>query len=300
MPERNENSTMKTNLNSLARDYDRVESAIHYLEAHVEDQPELEDVADHVGLSTTHFQRVFSRWAGISPKRFLQYLTLRYTKEALRQSEQSLLETTFSSGLSSVSRLHDLYVHCEAMTPAEYRTAGRGLEVNYGVQPTPFGRCVIGLTERGLCGLQFVQADDERQAVDVLKKNWPFATFNEDDKRTRAVCNQIFSSSSSFDQPLYTLIKGTPFQLKVWEALLSIPGGRVASYNAVADSIGQPGAARAVANAIASNPLHYLIPCHRVIRNTGALGGYRGGMVRKRILLGWEAAQYAETGSFQG
>ena len=300
MPERNENSTMKTNLNSLARDYDRVESAIHYLEAHVEDQPELEDVADHVGLSTTHFQRVFSRWAGISPKRFLQYLTLRYTREALRQSEQSLLETTFSSGLSSVSRLHDLYVHCEAMTPAEYRTAGRGLEVHYGVQPTPFGRCVIGLTERGLCGLQFVQADDERQAVDALKKNWSFATFNEDDKRTRAVCDQIFSYANSSDQPLYTLIKGTPFQLKVWEALLSIPGGRVASYNTVADSIGQPGAARAVANAIASNPLHYLIPCHRVIRNTGALGGYRGGMVRKRILLGWEAAQYAETGSFQG
>jgi AraC family transcriptional regulator of adaptative response/methylated-DNA-[protein]-cysteine methyltransferase len=283
---------MNTSLNTLARDYDRVESAIRYLEAHLEEQPELYEVAEHVGLSTTHFQRVFSRWAGISPKRFLQFLTLKYTRTLLRQSERTLLDATLSSGLSSVSRLHDLYVQCEAMTPAEYRTEGKDLTITYGVQPTPFGRCVIGLTDRGLCGLLFVCGSEQR-TIDALLKNWRRASFARDDHHTRSYTDQIFSFSGASRQPLYTLIKGTPFQLKVWEALIGIPSGRVMSYSDVARGIGRPGASRAVANAVASNPLHYLIPCHRVIRSSGTPGGYRAGEVRKRILLAWEAARCA-------
>lgn len=284
------NAGMTTNLNTLARDYERVACAIRYLERNAEDQPELEHIAAHVGLSSAHFQRLFSRWAGISPKRFLQYLTLRHTRQILRESNQSLLDTTHQAGLSSVSRLHDLYLHCEAMTPAEYRTLGAGLTVSYGVHPTPFGHCLIGLTERGLCNLQFID-DGEEQALGMISRNWPNATLRSDVKRTRELSERLFCPLRHPEKPLYAMVRGTPFQLKVWEALLQIPLGQIVSYQAVARSIQRPQSARAVANAIANNPLHFLIPCHRVIQSSGNPGGYRAGSVRKKALLGWEAAK---------
>lgn len=283
---------MKTNLQSLAKDYERIAGAIRYLEDQNEEQPDLGDVADHIGLSPSHFQRLFSRWAGISPKRFLQYLTLRHTKQILRDSGQSLLDTTHIAGLSSVSRLHDLYIHCEAVTPAEYRSLGDGLTIYYGMHPTPFGPCVIGVTTRGLCSLLFVHESEER-TIAAMQRNWPNATFKPDPGRTKDVNEGIFSMHH-VDQPLYTLIKGTPFQIKVWEALLRIPMGQVTSYQKVAQAIDHPNSSRAVANAVANNPLHFLIPCHRVIQSSGVLGGYRAGPLRKKLLLGWEAAKAAQ------
>lgn len=281
--------TMKTNLDALAKDYERIAAAIRYLDTYNEQQPALEEVADHIGLSSSHFQRLFSRWAGISPKRFLQYLTLKHTRQILRDSGHSLLDTTHIAGLSSVSRLHDLYVQCEAMTPAEYRALGGGLTIHYGIHPTPFGPCLIGVTDRGLCNLLFIY-ESEQSTIAAMQRSWPKAAFAFDPERTRAMSKRIFSMAE-INQPLYTLIKGTPFQLKVWEALLHIPIGQVTSYQQVAKAIHHPKATRAVANAVANNPLHFLIPCHRVIQSSGVLGGYRAGVLRKKLLLGWEAAK---------
>ena len=286
---------MSTNLKSLAKDYERIAQAIHYLETRGEEQPELIEVAEHVGLSASHFQRLFSRWAGISPKRFLQYLTLQHTKQILRDSAQSLLDTTHAAGLSSVSRLHDLYIHCEAVTPAEYRAMGSGLNIQYGIHPTPFGPCLLAATDRGLCSLLFIHAGEDK-AIAAMQRNWPKATFELEPARTKEISERIFSTRR-MDQPLYAVIKGTPFQLKVWEALLSIPMGKLISYQQVARTIHHPRATRAVANAVASNPLHFLIPCHRVIQSSGVLGGYRAGPLRKKLLLGWEAAKTEEVAS---
>lgn len=282
--------TMNKNLHTLAKDYERIACAIQYLDNHFDDQPALADVAGHVGLSASHFQRMFSRWAGISPKRFLQYLTLQRTRRMLRDSDQSLLDTTYTAGMSSVSRLHDLYLHCEAMTPAEYRALGQGLVIHYGVHPTPFGRCLIGVTDRGVCAVQFVHEGDARAVSDLIDA-WPRARVEPDLERTGPACRRIFDPVRRLDQPLYTLIKGTPFQIKVWEALLDIPMGQVTSYQTVAQRIHHPSASRAVANAVASNPLHFVIPCHRVIQASGMTGGYKGGPVRKKAIIGWEAAR---------
>lgn len=281
---------MKNNLQTLSKDYERIACAIGYLESNSEEQPELNEVARQVGLSASHFQRLFSRWAGISPKRFLQYLTLNHTKQVLRDCDENLLDTTYGAGLSSISRLHDLYVQCESMTPAEYRAMGEGLTIHYGFHPTPFGECLIGTTSRGLCGFLFVhQSRDE--TMQAMVHNWERAAFSEDKHRTQPLCDLIFASVGSLDKPLYLLVKGTPFQIKVWEALLRIPRGAITSYQNVAASIEHPRSYRAVANAVANNPLHYVIPCHRVIQNSGTLGGYRAGPLRKKIILGWEAAQ---------
>ena len=281
---------MKNNLQTLSRDYERIACAIDYLENHSVAQPELDEVARQVGLSASHFQRLFSRWAGISPKRFLQYVTLNHTKQVLRDCDENLLSTTYGAGLSSISRLHDLYVQCESMTPAEYRAMGEGLTIHYGFHPTPFGECLIGTTTRGLCGLLFVHESPD-ETMEAMARNWEKATFIEDNRRTQTLCDHVFSSVGSLDKPLYLLIKGTPFQIKVWEALLNIPRGAMTSYQNVAESIDHPKSYRAVANAVANNPLHYLIPCHRVIQSSGTLGGYRAGPLRKKIILGWEAAQ---------
>lgn len=281
---------MNKRLLDLSNDYARVAAAIKYLEAHYEDQPELEQVAAHVSLSPSHFQRLFSRWAGISPKRFLQYLTLKHTRKMLRESDLSMLDTTHSAGLSSVSRLHDLYLQCEAVTPAQYREAGLGMTVCYSIQPSPFGACVIGAVDRGLCHLRFV-GESEEKSIEEMKRNWPHATFELDVGQTQKLCARIFDPVRRLDEPLYAVVKGTPFQMKVWEALLKIPMGEVVSYQTIACDIARPKASRAVANAIANNPLHYLIPCHRVIRSSGDLGGYRGGLLRKKAMLGWEAAK---------
>jgi AraC family transcriptional regulator of adaptative response/methylated-DNA-[protein]-cysteine methyltransferase len=274
----------------MSEDYRRVEQAIRYIESHYRRQPDLDEVASSVGLSEYHFQRLFTRWVGISPKRFLQYLTKEGAKQLLEASE-SLLDVTFEVGLSSPSRLHDLFVTCDAVTPGEYKNRGLGLKIAYGVHPSPFGDCLLAVTERGICYLGFV--DDGNLSIELaeLHRRWSLATIHEDTAMTRPLVGQIFNPierQASF--PLRLYMNGTNFQIKVWEALLQVPLGRVVTYQDLAIRIGAPTAARAVGNAVAKNPVPVIIPCHRVIRKEGEFGNYRYGTARKMALLGWEAA----------
>ncbi len=269
-----------------AQDYRRIERAIRYLDAHVVDQPRLEDVAGEIGLSPFHAQRLFTRWAGISPKRFLGLLTVGHAKAAL-QAGESVLGATYEVGLSGPSRLHDLFVSYEAMTPGEYKQQGAGLIIRYGLHPTPFGDALLLLTERGIAGLSFVDRDPQA-AIEDARAAWPLSRLIEDRPATRAVIERLFEAADG--EAACLLLRGTNFQVKVWSALLRVPPGRVVSYLDLASAIGEPRAVRAVGNALARNPLGYLVPCHRVIRATGALGDYRWGQVRRRALLAWEAA----------
>ena len=279
-----------TDFEQLSRDYQTVEKAITYLEDHVEEQPNLKDVAESVHLSEYHFQRLFSRWVGISPKRFLQYLTKERAKEMLGESV-SVLEAAYAAGLSSPGRLHDLFVNCEAVTPGDYKSQGEDLEIAYGFHASPFGECLLALTGRGICDLIFVSEGNREEALKALKKRWASAALHEDPQRTGPVVAQVFDRLTGGEaKPLSLHLRGTNFQIKVWEALLSIPSGTVVSYEDIAVSIGMPSAARAVSNAVARNPMPVIIPCHRVIRKAGAYGGYRWGTARKKALLGWEAA----------
>lgn len=272
-------------------DYQRIEKAILFLQDHVYDQPGLEEVAEYLHLSPYHFQRLFKRWAGITPKRFLQFLTLGYAKQLLRENRNNL-ETTYRAGLSSPSRLHDLFVAVDAVTPGEYKTLGSGLEILYGVHGSPFGSCLVALTERGLCALSFVDAAGPKSALDSLYKQWPKAVLKESRGKTGWVIRRVFEPLQQDDRtPIPLLLKGTNFQIKVWEALLSIPAGSLTSYQDLARAIGKPTASRAVGSAIGANPIAYLIPCHRVIRGSGAFGNYRYGTVRKKAILLWEQAQ---------
>lgn len=274
----------------LAHDYRTVEQAIEYLEQHSTQQPNLKAVARSVHLSEYHFQRLFTRWVGISPKRFLQYLTKERAKALLDESE-SVLETAYEAGLSGPGRLHDLFVTCEAVTPGDYKAQGEDLEIVYGFHPTPFGECLLAATDKGICDLIFVRGEDRDLASAALHKRWAKATLVEDPGRTHPFVTQIFTWLKGGDvKPLAVHLRGTNFQIKVWEALMRIPSGTVVSYEDVALSIGMPKAARAVSNAVARNPIPVIIPCHRVIRKMGAFGGYRWGMARKKALLGWEAA----------
>lgn len=279
---------MNTDLKQLSDDYLRIEQAILYLENHYKDQPSLEEVAASIGLSEYHFQRIFTRWAGVSPKRFLQFLTKEGAKELLDRSE-NLLDTTHQIGLSSLGRLHDLFVTTEAVTPGEYKNRGTGVTIRYGIHPTPFGKCLIATTDRGICHLGFVQTS-EGNAVDDLVSEWKHAEMIEDHKSTAPLIKPIFGLRyGAYDQePLRVYLRGTNFQLKVWEALLQIPIGAVTTYDGIASRIGRPGAARAVGTALGHNPIAVLIPCHRVIRKVGEFGNYRYGVTRKRALLARE------------
>ncbi|MEM7035304.1 MAG: methylated-DNA--[protein]-cysteine S-methyltransferase, partial [Chloroflexota bacterium] len=231
----------------------------------------------------------------------LQFLTLEYAKSLLRENERdykqpSLLDITYDAGLSSPGRLHDLFVTYEAMTPGEYKAQGQGVTIRYGYHPSPFGECLIATTERGICGLYFVPGDDRQTCFAALQKNWAKATFEEDTEQTLPLVQTIFSSEQSegstpSDTPIKLLLKGTPFQLKVWQALLQVPFGSLVSYNDIAEAIEQPTAARAVGSAVGRNAIGYLIPCHRVIRKMGNYGPYRWGAPRKKVIIGWEAAQ---------
>lgn len=273
-------------------DYLRIEQAILYLENHYKDQPELGEVAARIGLSEYHFQRLFTRWAGVSPKRFLQFLTKEGAKDLLNRSE-NLLETTHQVGLSSLGRLHDLFVTAEAVTPGEYKSRGEGVTIRYGIHPTPFGKCLIATTERGICHLSFVQAS-EGEAIDLLVADWKQASMVEDHKSTVGLVEPIFNLRySHHSKPLNVHLRGTNFQLKVWEALLQIPAGEVTTYAGIASRIGNPGATRAVGTAIGHNPIAVLIPCHRVIRKVGDFGNYRYGALRKKALLAREFANRA-------
>jgi AraC family transcriptional regulator of adaptative response/methylated-DNA-[protein]-cysteine methyltransferase len=273
-------------------DYLRIEKAIRYLEDHIYDQPGLEEVAEQVHLSPYHFQRLFTRWAGVSPKRFLQFLTLQHAKRLLESSTQ--LDAAYGTGLSSPSRLHDLFVAVDAVTPGQYKTLGSGLEIAYGLHRSPFGDCLLALTERGLCGLSFIDEADPEAPLRDLRRRWPRARFFEDRERTAAMSRRIFGASGEQDRsPVPLLLKGTNFQIKVWEALLRIPPGAVTSYQRLAANIGNPAASRAVGAAVGANPIAYIIPCHRVILSSGAFGNYRYGALRKKAILGWEQAQLA-------
>jgi AraC family transcriptional regulator of adaptative response/methylated-DNA-[protein]-cysteine methyltransferase len=276
--------------NTINDDYRRIAKAILYLEDHVLEQPSLEDIAEQVHLSPYHFQRLFTRWAGVSPKRFLQFLTLEHAKQLLKSGTQ--LDATFQAGLSSPSRLHDLFVAVDAVTPGEYKALGSGLEIAYGLHPSPFGECLLAVTERVLCALSFVDDADPRAALQDLRRRWSRARLLEDNERTAAMIRRVFDSSAESNHaPIPLLLKGTNFQIKVWEALLRIPPGAVTSYSRLATAIGNPAAGRAVGSAVGANPIAYLIPCHRVILSTGAFGNYRYGALRKKAILGWEQAQ---------
>jgi len=274
--------------------YQLIEQAIQYIEANVNRQPELNEIAASIGLSEYHFQRLFTHWTGISPKRFMQFLTKEYAKELLDQSE-NLLDTTHQVGLSSLGRLHDLFVSTEAVTPGEYRSGGAGLTIHYGIHPTPFGKCLIATTERGICHLGFVQTS-EGNMIDHLVADWNQAKMVEDYNSTAPLIARIFPVPNletdpvfdKVDQPLKLHLRGTNFQIKVWEALLNIPTGAVTTYAHIAKQIGKPKALRAVGSAVGHNPIAYLIPCHRVIRKNGDFGNYLYGSARKKVILAKE------------
>jgi AraC family transcriptional regulator of adaptative response/methylated-DNA-[protein]-cysteine methyltransferase len=282
-------NTSLSNYRQLSEDYLRIEQAIQYLDNHYKDQPGLEELAASIGLSEFHFQRIFTRWAGVSPKRFLQFLTREGAKDLLNRSE-NLLDTTHQVGLSSLGRLHDLFVTTEAVTPGEYKSHGAGVTIRYGLHPTPFGKCLIGVTEHGVCHLSFVQTS-EGDAIDALVRQWEQAQMIEDHKATASFIEPIFDLSQRGKGSLQLHLRGTNFQLKVWEALLNIPAGAVTTYEGIASMIGSPGALRAVGTAVGHNPVAVLIPCHRVIRKTGGFGNYRYGAPRKKALLISELAK---------
>lgn len=274
-------------------DYARIERAILYLDAHAQQQPRLAEVAAHVGLSPYHLQRLFTRWAGISPKRFLQFQTLEHARQLLA-GRRSLLEATYDVGLSSGGRLHELFVTLTAMTPGEFKQGGAGLTLQYGVHPSPFGDYLLAACERGICALRFLTGASSAEVLDELRAEWPRAALAEAPEATRPLAERIFPSGQPREfQPLSLFVKGTNFQLKVWEALLRIPVGSVATYEDIAQALEMPRAARAVGSAVGDNPIALLIPCHRVIRKTGAFGDYRWGLARKRAMLTWESARSA-------
>jgi len=282
---------MKTDaLLQASEDYERIEKSIKFLETNFPSQPGLKEVAAHIGLSEFHFQRLFSRWVGISPKRFLQFLTKEYAKHLLADSV-NLLDVTYEAGLSSPGRLHDLFVNCEAVTPGEYKSKGAGLTIRYGFHPSPFGECLLATTERGICGFFFVKNRDRKDPLTELRHFWRQAEIVEDPQASRKLIDRIFNPSfANTSTPLHLILNGTNFQIKVWEALIKIPFGAVVSYEDVAIQVGLPGATRAVGRAVGKNPISFIIPCHRVIRKTADFGNYGGGTARKKAILGWEAA----------
>ena len=272
-------------------DYRRIEKAIGYVEANFKSQPTLDQIAESTHLSKHHFDRLFKRWAGISPMQFLQFLTLEHTKQKLAESK-SLLDTSLEAGLSGPGRLHDLFVTFEAITPGEFKQMGAGLKMEYGFHPTPFGGCFLVLTDRGISHLSFIDGDDHAVVLSQFQQNWPEATLAENQARTGSMVNRIFSfDHTSESRPFHLQLKGTNFQVCVWRALLTIPMGNVVCYQDIAAYIGCPKAFRAVGNAIAINPVGYLIPCHRVIAKSGRIHQYRWGAVRKKAILGWEASK---------
>ena len=268
-------------------DSSRVERALEWLSRNFERQPSLAEAAGHVGLSEYHFQRRFRRQVGLSPKKYVQFLTLERAKEVLAKS-RSVLDAAYASGLSGPGRLHDLFVNVEAMTPGEYKHRGEGLTIRYGTHPSPFGQCLIMRTERGVCGLAFTTPARCGEMFSELARGFESATFVEDANATAGVAGTMFGAPAGTND-LTLHLRGTPFQIKVWRALLTIPPGCVASYGDLAHRVGAPGASRAAGNATASNPVAWIIPCHRVIRASGVLGAYRWGRGRKLAMLSLEA-----------
>lgn len=271
--------------------YARIEKAIDYLVNHVGEQPSLDDVAAQVHLSPFHFQRLFCQWAGTTPKRFLQVLTLERGKQLLQHS-RALLDVSHDIGLSSSSRLHDHFVQLEAVTPGEFKQQGRDLQIDYGVHDTPFGSLFVALTARGICRASFVDFSSLEDELAALQKTWLLSRLQYNQAATRDVIDTLFPLHKPAQaRPLSLHVSGTNFQVAVWRALLNIPAGSLASYSELASTLGYPKASRAVANAIGANPVALIIPCHRVIRESGALGGYRWGVPKKQLIQTWERLQ---------
>jgi AraC family transcriptional regulator of adaptative response/methylated-DNA-[protein]-cysteine methyltransferase len=277
---------MKTSENI---NYQRIAEAIAYIKTHFKEQPDLDEVAEKIHLSPFHFQRLFTEWAGVSPKKFLQYLTVQYAKSILKEKALSLFDTADEIGLSGTSRLHDLFVNIEGMTPGEFKNDGENLTINYSFTPTLFGNILTASTPKGLCHMMFY--DDKEIAIQKLKNSFPKAKYKEGLDAIQQNALQIFSADKNNLAEIKLHLKGTDFQLKVWNALLKIPTGQLSTYGNIAKNIEQATASRAVGTAIGSNPIAFIIPCHRVIQSTGTYGQYRWGSTRKSILIGWEAAQ---------
>ncbi|UJQ35237.1 methylated-DNA--[protein]-cysteine S-methyltransferase [Aeromonas caviae] len=272
-------------------DYARIADAIRFIASQVARQPTLDEIAAHVHLSPFHFQRLFSRWAGVTPKRYLQVLTLERAK-ALLQESRPLLEVADTLGLSSGSRLYDHFVQLEAVTPGEYKQRGAGLVIDHGVHDTPFGQAFVALTPRGVCNFSFLDDQAPQAPLAALAQRWPTAELREAPSRTQEVIHTMFDGSKTPDRPLSLHVSGTNFQISVWRALLQIPPAKVVSYAQVASAVGNPKAARAVGLAMGANPVALMIPCHRVIQQNGKLGGYHWGETRKQAIHAWEAARY--------
>jgi AraC family transcriptional regulator of adaptative response/methylated-DNA-[protein]-cysteine methyltransferase len=270
-------------------DYERIARVLRYLDENHTDQPDLTTLAQHVGLSQHHFHRLFTSWAGITPKDFLQCLTLAHAKEMLRQGK-SVLDAALDTGLSSPGRLHDLCVSLESASPGEVKSGGEGWTITVGFADSPFGTCLIGESHRGLCHLSFADSNDKSAALAEVKSQWPRAKLQRDDIAASKLANRIFHPTTvrNSQTPLRAFVWGTPFQVRVWRALLQVQRGTLVSYGGLAAAVDQPTAARAVGSAVGQNQLAYLIPCHRVIRETGVLGDYRWGRVHKRAILAWE------------
>ena len=274
-------------------DYDTVRAALRFITEQWRDQPEIEAIAHACGVTPDELHHLFRRWAGLTPKAFLQALTIDHARTLLRDSA-SVLEATYEVGLSGPGRLHDLFVTHEAMSPGEWKSGGEGLTMDYGFHPSPFGNAIIVVTERGLAGLGFADADQERAALDDMKRRWPRARFEENAAATAPVARRIFDPSCwQKNEPLRVVMIGTDFEVRVWETLLGIPMGRASTYSDIARKLGKPNAARAVGAAVGKNPISFVVPCHRVLGKSGDLTGYHWGLTRKRAILGWEAGQVA-------
>jgi len=269
--------------------YNRIAEAIDYIRDNFRDQPSLEEIAEKVHLSPFHFQRLFSDWAGTTPKKFLQYISLEHAKSLLKDQQATLFNAAMETGLSGTGRLHDLFINVEGMTPAEYKNGGVNLVINYRFAESPFGKLVVASTSKGVCHLAFI--DNEVMGVADLKKRFPNASFQLKDDLIQHNALAIFQNDWNQLPKIKLHLKGTDFQLKVWETLLKIPMGRLSTYGKIAEHIGKATASRAVGTAIGSNPVAFLIPCHRVIQSSGGIGGYRWGTVKKTAMIGWESAK---------
>jgi AraC family transcriptional regulator of adaptative response/methylated-DNA-[protein]-cysteine methyltransferase len=278
-----------TRLTAAAADYDIVRRAIGHIREHWRSQPEVDAIAEAAGVTPTELHHLFRRWAGLTPKAFLQAITLDAARTVLRTSA-SVLDTAYEVGLSGPGRLHDLFVTHEAMSPGEWKTGGQGLTIRYGFHPSPFGTALVMASERGLAGLAFADADEEKAALADMRQRWPNASYVEDSAGTAALARRIFDPKRwRAEEPLRVVLIGTDWEVRVWETLLRIPMGRLTSYSTIADKLCAPKAARAVGAAVGKNPISFVVPCHRVVGRSGALTGYHWGITRKHAMLGWEA-----------
>lgn len=269
--------------------YDRIAKAIEYIRENFKSQPNLDEIADKVHISQSHFQRMFTDWAGTSPKKFLQFISIEHAKKILKEEQATLFDTAFETGLSSTSRLHDLFINIEGMTPMEYKNGGKNLQINYSFAESPFGSLIVASTSKGICYMAF--ENNEETALKNLHDKFPNAAFHRKLDLMQQNALFIFQNDWSKLNKIKLHLKGTDFQLKVWESLLKIPMGGLSTYGRLAENIGNPNASRAVGTAIGSNPVAYLIPCHRVIQSTGNFGEYMWGSTRKTAIIGWEGAK---------